>query len=172
MRTPALIAKLLEPVYRRIAMLLATGEVAGVNDATKIQELKATLLAGETADRIRRPQPYGLTSVPEVGAALAVACVNGDRGHPIAFAVDDPRYRPTGLAAGEVALYSKHGQQLHLKSSGELAVTGAPTVKVSGATTVEVTASSLIKLQVGSTKIEIASTGVTITSPTGTATFT
>lgn len=172
MRTPQVLAKLLEPVLRRIAMLVATGEVTAVNDATKMQQLQATLLSGETADAINRPQPYGLTSAPAVGAPLVVVCVGGDRGHPLALAVDDPRYRPQNLAAGEVALYSKHGQRFHLKSNGNIEITGDAQLTAHAKDEVDIESDQKITLHVGASKIEIEDTGITITTPTGVATFT
>jgi phage baseplate assembly protein V len=149
------LSRLFEPIMRRISALFVRGVVTRVDDGAKLQLLQCTGLAREQLDRVERFQPYGLSAHPEAGAEVLLACVGGNREHAIAIAVDDRRHRPTGLAAGEVTLYSKHGQSVLLKADGS----------------VEVTSSSAIKLAVAGTSIEIAASGVTITSPTGTTTF-
>ena len=60
----------------------------------------------EVLDRAERFQQYGLTSHPHPGAEALLLAVGGMRQHPIVAAIDDRRYRPTGLEEGEVCLYS------------------------------------------------------------------
>lgn len=149
------LARLLEPVLRRIAALAVRGVVTRVDDSKRMQTVQLTCLRGETLSDVERPQPYGLSGVPEVGAEAIALCLGGSREHAIAAVVDDRNYRPRNQAAGEVQLYSRHGQRVHLKADGS----------------VDVQSGSAIKLTVGSTSIEVTSAGVTITSPGGTTTF-
>jgi phage gp45-like len=60
------------------------------------------------------------------GAAEAVVLfVGGLRDHPLVVSVDDRRYRKTGLAAGEVALYNHQSVYLLLKT-GQVIEANAP----------------------------------------------
>lgn len=167
------LARLLEPLVRRIEALLARGVVEGVNDASAMQGLKLTAEASQAPlDGVEHFQPYGFTSVPEDGAELLLASLRGHRGHAIALVVDDRRYRPTGGAVGEVTLYSKHGQRVHLKSDGSILITaGASSVEVTD-DGVTVTGGTEVRLEASGSSIEIGAAGVTITSPGGTAEFT
>lgn len=116
------LAALIEPLRRRIAGMVARGVVALIDDDETMQALQVRLLAGETRDDVERFQQYGLTSHPHPDAEAVVVFVGGDRGHGIAVAVDDRRYRLVGLERGEVALYTDEGDKIHLKRGREIHV--------------------------------------------------
>lgn len=163
MKAPELIGRLLEPLRRRLAGVVFRGVVKAVRSDRKMQELQVVLLAGEVLDRVELAEQYGFTSAPNADAEVFGVCVGGDRGHPIAFAAADRRHRPTTLAAGEVLIYSSHGQRVLLKADGA--------VEVSGATSVKVNASTAIELEAGGSFVKINSTGVQVQSPGGLAEF-
>jgi phage baseplate assembly protein V len=117
-----LIARMISPVHTRVANLFARAVLSRADDDKEIQELQLGILDGETRDGIERFQEYGFTSVPEDGAEAAVLFVGGHRDHGIAVAVDDRRYRPTGLAGGEVCLYHKDGARVHFKADGSVEI--------------------------------------------------
>lgn len=142
------INKLLAPLRRRVLLMIGRAVVRLVNDTTDLQRLQITLLADETVDNVPRFQEYGFTSHPLAGAAAVVVCVHGNRDRAIAVAVDDPRYRKKGLAAGEVALYTDEGDYLHFKR-GRL---------------VEIVAGTKVKVTAPEVEV-VASTKVTVTSP-------
>lgn len=150
-----MLTRLIEHVRPLIASMLGRGYVTRVNDARRMQALQLRV-GGQSIDEAERFQQYGLTSHPEVDAEVLVACLGGSTEHAVAIAVDDRRHRPTGLAAGEVQLYSRHGQFVKLKANGA----------------VEVVSGSKVELKVGGTSILIEASGVTITSPAGVTTFT
>lgn len=110
--------KMLAPLARRIRLIAARAVVTLVNDATRLQSLQARLLADEVVDAVERFQQYGLTTVPHPGAEGIYLSLNGSRDHGVVICVDDRRYRLTGLADGEVALYDDLGQKVHLKRTG------------------------------------------------------
>jgi phage gp45-like len=60
--------------------------------------------------------------VPLAGAEAAVLFVGGIRDHALVVAVDDRRYRKTGLQPGEVALYTDQGAYVLLKRGSVLEV--------------------------------------------------
>lgn len=125
--------RLLRPIETRVTNLVSRGVVARVDDGTKLQTLQVTVGEDETRDGLERFQQYGLTSVPEPEAEVVVLFVGGRRDAGYVVAVDDRRYRVTGLAPGEVALYDSAGSRLVLKSNGDVEITPASgVVKVAG----------------------------------------
>jgi phage baseplate assembly protein V len=126
--------QLLERLTRRLRLAISLAFVQRVDDSHGLQGLQISLLPGEIKNGVPRVQEYGFTSVPEAGAEAIVLALGGDRANLVAIAVDDRRYRPTGLAAGETVLYSKFGQRVWLKADGSIELTpaaGQP-VKVNG----------------------------------------
>lgn len=126
---------LLRPLSNRIANSIARAVVQVVDDNTKQQLLQIGVLAGEDIDEAERFQEYGFSSVPLAGAEAVVLFPNGDRAHPLVVAVDDRRYRVTGLQRGEVAVYSKFGALIKLTKDGDIEVVPAPggEVRIGGA---------------------------------------
>jgi phage baseplate assembly protein V len=97
---------------------IAAAIVSLVQDSGTRQTVQVTVLADEPMDDVEVVQPYGFTAVPRppgaTGAPEAMILFMGDRSKGVVIAVDDRRYRLTGLAAGEVALYDDLGQKVHL----------------------------------------------------------
>lgn len=118
--TIADISRLLAPLRTRIANVVARAVVQLVHDGGRMQVTQLNVLSGETREGCERFQEYGLTSVPLPGAEAVVLFVGGRRDHGLVVAVDDRRYRPTGLEPGEVCLYSQHGQRITLKNDGAI----------------------------------------------------
>jgi phage baseplate assembly protein V len=125
----------------RIANLVSRAIVKRVDDGKKVQALQLGLLHDETRDNVERFQNYGFTSVPLAGAEAVVLFVGGYRDHGLTVMVDDRRYRLTGLAAGEVAIYTDEGDRVVLQRGGTITVTAstkvvvdAPLVELSGNT--------------------------------------
>lgn len=116
------LGRVLDPIKRRIANMLARGVVALVNDDSKIQTIQSTFLANETRDGIERFQQYGFTGVPLAGAEAIAVFLNGARDNPIIICVDDKRYRLKGLAGGEVALYTDEGDSIILKRGNNIEI--------------------------------------------------
>lgn len=98
----------------RVRGMVARAIVRLVDDARRAQELQLELLAGESQDAVERFQNYGLTSAPHPGAEALVVFAGGLRSHGVVLAVEDRRYRLTGLAQGEVALFDDLGNVIKL----------------------------------------------------------
>lgn len=128
--SPALFNRMIQPVARRLRLMVARAVVQIVNDGTLAQSLQVNMLAGETAEGVERFQEYGFTSVPHAGAEACMVFVGGARSHGIVIAVEDRRYRLTGLLDGEVALYDDLGNVVKLGREA-LAITGVAKVIVS-----------------------------------------
>lgn len=116
-------SRLLNPVWRRLRLLISRGVLKMSEDGKGLQEVQVTLL-GDSPAWAERFQQYGLTSVPHGGAEAVVASVGGARAHLVALAVDDRRYRMASLKTGEVAIYDDKGQSVHLTREG-IVVKGA-----------------------------------------------
>lgn len=112
--------------------------VSLVNDATKMQALQVTIMAGQTPDDVEHFQHYGFTSVPKTGAEGIALAIGGSTGHTVVINVDDRRFRLKALQGGEVALYDDLGHKVHLTRDGividgagqDIRFINAPTVRV------------------------------------------
>ncbi|WP_334470336.1 phage baseplate assembly protein V [Arsenophonus sp. PmNCSU2021_1] len=89
----------------------------------KAQNVQLTALDGETFDEVERPQQYGHISVPLPGAEVVFACLGGSRDQATVLVVEDRRYRPTGLPAGDSGLYHYEGHRLRLTRDGRCIIT-------------------------------------------------
>jgi phage baseplate assembly protein V len=110
--------QLIDPIARRIRMMVSRAVIRLVNDATRTQNLQIEILKGEVYSAIERLQEYGFSSVPHAGAEAIVLSLNGDRGHGVVIVAADKRYRLTGLESGEVALHDDQGQMVAIKRDG------------------------------------------------------
>lgn len=93
-----------------------------VDDEGNMQRVQISLLEDEVIDGVERFQNYGFTSVPEEGTEATVVFVGADRSHPVVVVADDRRVRKKGLKPGEVAVYHKNGDFIHLKNENEIEV--------------------------------------------------
>ena len=120
---------LITALRTRLMLIVGRCVVVSVKDTPKMQTVQVRLSADEDRE-CERVQPYGLSVVPRAGAEGIALAVGGDRSHTIVIAVDDRRYRLTGLAAGEVALYNDVGASVILKADGSIIATPGGTGKV------------------------------------------
>ena len=100
------IERFLAPLKRRVLLMIGRAVLALVDDEAKLQRVQVQGLAEEVLDGVERFQQYGVTSHPHPDAECVVLAVGGIRQHPIIIAIDDRRHRVTGLARGEVCLYT------------------------------------------------------------------
>lgn len=133
------INKITAPIARRVALMVARGVLTRSGDDAKMQTAQVELLSGEVRE-LERFQNYGYTARPHDGAEVVSVFVGGNRDHGLAVAIDDRRYRVTGLQNGEVAVYDDIGHQITLARSGiqidganhNIAISGSPVVQVTG----------------------------------------
>lgn len=116
----ATLRRLIAPLQRRVALMLGRCVLTAIDDAAKVQRVQLTALRDEVHGDVERFQDYGFTSVPLPGAEAVAVFVAGNRGHGIVVVADDRRYRKTGLAPGEVAVYDLLGKFVHLRADGTL----------------------------------------------------
>jgi len=104
------LARLVAPLKRRIMLAAGRAVLRLIDDASKIQRVQMEALEGEIHDQVERFQHYGFSSRPHPGGETVFVAVGGIRGHSIAVADDDGRYRPRDLETGEVCLYTDEDQ--------------------------------------------------------------
>ena len=150
--TPADLARMLAPLHRRMMLAVGRAVLRAVDDSGDLQRLQLTLLSEETRGEVERLQGYGFTAVPIAGAEVIVVSVGGNRDNPVAIALDDRRFRPSGLEPGEVCLFSRRAdQRVILKADGTVLIQApklrieAPEVEIAGDVTVtgDVTAGAI-----------------------------
>jgi len=131
----------LDPIRRKIRLIVNRAIVSAVRDDQGFQVLQLKGLPREILDGVERFQNYGFTSVPLKGSEAIVAFLGGSRSHGVAIAVDDRRHRKKDLQPGESAQYSdegdsitlKRGNLIEIKGSGKIDI-NAPDVKIIGTT--------------------------------------
>lgn len=125
--------RLLHSITNKIFLLLGRGIVKAMTSNTGTQGVQVVALSGETISDIERAEEYGFTAVPEVDSEATIGFLNGNRDQGIVLCIGDRRYRPTGLASGEVMVYDKNGSSVHLKADGSIVVTAAKDMTVTAA---------------------------------------
>lgn len=128
------ISKMLGPLRTLVRNMVSRALVTSVDDSQKMQVVQIQLCDGEyseirTAERV---QNYGFTGVPQNDAEAAVMFVGGRRDHGLVIAIDDRRYRITGLQNGEVAMYTDQGDSIVIKRGGTIRVTAATAIEFGG----------------------------------------
>ena len=76
------------------------------------------MMGDDVPDDVERLQNYGQISVPLAGAEAIIACIGAQSDHSIALVVEDRRYRPSGLPAGDTGIYHYEGHRLRLTRTG------------------------------------------------------
>ncbi len=116
-------SRLTAPIMRRLRLMLGRAVVNIVNDGLKAQNLQITMMGDDVPDDVERLQNYGQISVPLAGAEAIIACIGAQSDHSIALVVEDRRYRPTGLPAGDTGIYHYEGHRLRLTEDGRAILT-------------------------------------------------
>ncbi len=147
--------RFIAPLATRIRNVAARGIIKIVNDKTKIQQIQASLLAGELKDGIEHYQDYGFTSVPIAGMETLVVFCGGDRSNGVVVAVGDRKFRLKEMQPGEVALYTDEGDIIKLARGRKIQVS---------TTHLEVTAAEDIAYNTKNMNIN-ATESVNITTP-------
>lgn len=121
--------RLIEPLKRRIFLLLGRAILTAIDNAGNTQKMQITVLSNETISDVERFQEYGLETYPFTDAEPLAVFLNGNRDHGIVLCVHDRRYRPKDLVEGEAALYTDEDQltggcRVHLKRGQIIDVKG------------------------------------------------
>ncbi|RTL04389.1 MAG: hypothetical protein EKK62_16475 [Acidimicrobiia bacterium] len=126
-------------VWEEAATMVTRGVLKKAPTDGGMRTAQVQVDADDVADDVEIFEPYGLTAKALTGAETIQVAVGGDQAHLVTICVADRRYRLTGLANGEVALYNDKGAQVVLKADGSIELTPAlaGSVHVGGPTAVE-----------------------------------
>lgn len=147
-------------IHRALAgiRLAFRGVFTLVKAAGAVQLVQLDGVAGEQLQDAEYFQHYGYTSNPPAGAMCVVLPLGGRTTHGIVIASEHGSYRLKNLAPGETALYTDEGDSIVLKRGNVVEVKTK---------TFRVNASELIELN--APQITVVADGITLTSPTVTA---
>lgn len=123
-------SRLMAPLWTLLNQTATKGAIDSVDDSGAQQSVSVVTGDGELLDKMERIQPIGLTSVPLTDDEVIVLILNGDRDHAIAIAVGGSSRRPTGLAAGEVAVWRDNSNKIVFRANGDIEVTAGGEIKL------------------------------------------
>ncbi len=72
-------------------------------------------------DDVEHIEPFGFTSHAFSGAEAVVLSFKGNGSHTVAIMVDDKRYK-LQIEEGDVAIYNRHGDKVHIKDDGNIEI--------------------------------------------------
>lgn len=98
-----------ERIYFKTRNLVGWATLALGDDSKQVQNHQLEVYEGEVRNGVQRIQEHGLSTMPLPGAKAMVIFHGGKRGLGTAVAVEDARYRPTGLQPGESHGYMVDG---------------------------------------------------------------
>ncbi len=138
-----------EELAATLARYLVRGVLVDTDDTAEyFQRLEVRGLAGQSHPDVHHLQPYGLYSVPEAGAQVALFEVGGSQDHVVALAVTDERYRPKNGEGGETGLHGKGFTAVRARPNGDVEIEGgAGTVRIKITAAGEVTIEGKIFLE-------------------------
>lgn len=97
------------------------------NSSTPVQTLQVEVTNGELKDGAEHYEPFGFTSNPPAGSDGLIAFIGGDRSNAVVICMTGRGSRVTGLAEGDVAIYSQGGAVIKLVG-GNIEIKGDVTV--------------------------------------------
>ncbi len=116
--------KFIEPLRNKVLSMVAKALIESVNDTTKMQTVKISILKDEVVDEIDRVQNFGFTSVPPVNSEAVALSIGGDRSNMIVVVVDNSDSRLKGLEVGESAVYNAFETFIKLLKDKKIIIQG------------------------------------------------
>lgn len=127
--------RLIDPIKNKIMLLIGRCILTAVDDSKGTQLIQGKGLSGEIISDIEKLEPYGFTSSPDPDAETEalIVCPNGNRDQAIAICVHDRENRQKNHSKGDVVIYGKNGNKIHLKQSGNIEITLADNLHIGAA---------------------------------------
>jgi phage baseplate assembly protein V len=110
-------------LHRRVMNMVARGVIAQSDDEPGVQTVQISLLHDEAKVAVERFQNYGFSGHAPRDSEVCVVFFGGGRDHGMIVGTDSRNARFTGLAEGEVAVYTDEGDSIVLKRGGIVEVT-------------------------------------------------
>jgi len=115
-----IISKTIAPLKRKIILSIAHGLIEATKDSGDLQFIQATYLEGETKNDVRKMHHFGFSSHAPKGSECIAVSVAGNREASVIIATENREFRFKNLGEGEVAIYSKDGDYIHLKDGNAI----------------------------------------------------
>jgi len=158
---------------RRVMNMVSRGVIAQSDDEPGMQNVQISLLHEEAKVAVERLQNYGFSSHAPGQSEVIVVFIGGGRDHGVIVGTDDRNSRFTGLAEGEVAIYTDEGDSFVLKRNNNIEInTKHALVKAEEDATIETKDAKITAEQAtitGSDKLTLESTNLDITAPSSIA---
>lgn len=110
-----IISKTIAPLKRKVLLSIAHGIIEATQDDGGIQLVKATYMADETKNDVRKMHHFGFSSNAPAGSDAIAVSVAGNREASVIIATENREFRFKGLAEGDAVFYNKNGKLIHLK---------------------------------------------------------
>lgn len=107
--------RFLQPIRRRIALLLGRALLISVDDSTNIQLIRLAMLNGEEKEGVERMQPYGLSTVPPVNSEVLIGAINGSKDQVVAIVTNNSSARVKNQSEGDVVLHRDENDRVWIK---------------------------------------------------------
>lgn len=101
-------------------------------------EGRAREMFGGQKRKIPRNQEYGFSTHAPKGSVGTVIVIGGHPDQAMVANLEHPDHRPTDLEEGEVKIYSKFGQVIHLKANGDIAISAPGDITIASGGTVHI----------------------------------
>jgi len=108
---------------RRVMNMTARGVIAKSDDEPGMQNVQVSLLHDESKVKVERLQNYGFSGHAPPDSEVIVVFIGGGRDHGVIVGTDSRNARMTGLAEGEVAVYTDEGDSIVLKRDNTIEIT-------------------------------------------------
>lgn len=108
---------MIRPLKNRVLLMIGRGVLLATKDSTDIQQMQVELLADEVKDQVESMQNYGYTSHSPKGSDVLGVSLGSNRDHMIIIATEHRDFRFKNIKEGEVAIYTKWGDYIHLKEN-------------------------------------------------------
>lgn len=115
-----IISKTIAPLKRKVLLSIAHGIIEATKDDGDLQFIQATYMADETKNDVRKMHHFGFSSHAPKGSECIAVSVAGNREASVIIATENREFRFKNLGEGEVAIYSKDGDYIHLKDGNAI----------------------------------------------------
>jgi len=108
----------LQPLKKKIMLLVGRCILTAINNSEGTQKIQIKGLKNETVTDIERFQEYGFETYPKKDSEALILFINGNRDSGIVACVHDRNYRPKDLSEGDVCVYDYRGLRITIDSTG------------------------------------------------------
>lgn len=135
--TSDMMERIFRPIKMKLYSIIARAVVTSLDNSGSVLKVQVKLFQQDLFDNIPVLQNYGFESLADkadISNEAVITAIGGNMEMAVTTGVHNKDHRPKTLTAGEVMVYSKHGQKIHLKADGSISIdAGANAVNVVGA---------------------------------------